>query len=171
MANEPEFIITDVTEQDYKEASAGFVTFPLKNGQPAKVGDSMLLKIKAGKATWKEAGKSLLVPFTVTSEGENYGKKVEVYPGVSKEAMSILKQICKALNVESKVITYNDKKQLVIKPNGFEGAEGLGNFIATMTVPQKEGKTPVLVAKLNTTEIYPVTGKTSGTSTSSDLGL
>lgn len=175
---EVEFIIPDVNQDDYENASSGFITLPPINGRPPKEGDSIILSIEAGEALWKTPGKSLDVPFTVIEKGDNFGKITNVYPGVTKDSLSILKAMCKALGVESKVITYNERKQLVIKPKGFIGGKGVGVFVGTWTVPQEAGKQPSLVAKLATTQIFPVgygaksSGGGSGSgSASKDLGI
>lgn len=170
---ELEYIVADVTQEDYDSASAGFVVIPPTKGRPVQEGDQIMLDIATGPGSWKQPGVSLVVPVTVTSKGENEGKVVEIYPGVGKTALSILKSLTKALGVESKVITFNDRKQMVIKPLGFEGGKGVGIFVATWTVPQEEGKTRSLIAKLTTTNILPVGyGKTGGGSAASkDLGI
>lgn len=172
---ELEFIIDGVNQDEYEAASSGFVVIPPKNGQPVKAGDSMFQDITTGKAEWKQAGVSLALPVTITSKGENEGKTIEIFPGVGKTSLSILKQLCKNLGVESKVITFNERKQLVIKPNGFEGGKGVGLFVAEWTKPQEEGKSASLVAKLSTTNVYPVgygkTGSSGGSSGSKDLGI
>jgi hypothetical protein len=175
---ELEYIISDVTEEDYDQASSGFVSIPPRDASKGlQAGDSVVLEIETGPAVWKVAGKSLTVPVTVTSKGENFGKTTEIYPGVTHDpskkadALSILKALCKNLGVEKKVITFNDRKQMVIKPNGFEGGKGKGRFIATWTVPQESGKNPSLVAKLSTVDIFPMSYGASAASVNKDNGV
>lgn len=169
---EPEFIVSDVTQDDYESASSGFVTIPPKNPKIGlQAGDSVMLEIATGKGEWKQPGVSLVVPVTVTQKGENEGKTAEIYPGVGKTALSILKNVCQSLGVEDKVITFNDRHQMVIRPHGFEGGKGVGVFVATWTVPQEAGKNPSLVAKLATTQIFPIGyGKSTG-GTGKSIGI
>lgn len=175
---EIEYIISDVTEDDYEQASSGFVVIPPSN--PAKglqAGDSVVLEIETGAATWKEPGKSITVPVTVSQKGENFGKSVEIYPGVTHDpskkadALSILKALVKNLGVEKKVIVFNDKGQMVIRPNGFAGGKGKGKFVATWTTPQTAGKNPSLVAKLAAVDIYPMSYGAQAASVSKDTGV
>ena len=159
MAIDPEYVINDVSQEDYEQASGGFVDIPFKKGESPQEGDNIMLEIIAGKGEWKTPNVSMLVKLTVVSPGVNKGKTVEIYPGVSSGALGILKTLCKNLGVEDKVITFNEKKQMVIHPFGFEGGRGMGNFVRKWTTPQESGKSPSLVAKLETTQIYPLSAK------------
>lgn len=146
---EPEHIL-DMTKEELDElAESPFVIIPTADDGVEREGDSVMLDIEAGAADWKTPGVSLLLPITVTEEGVNYGKVVDIYPGVSREAMGITQRLAKALGVYDKVIV-EEEGQLKVKLLGFAGGKGRGKFVRTMS---NQGNLRSVLTSLN---IYPV---------------
>ena len=133
MANESklEFPV-GISEEEYDSITGKFVDIPDAGDGIPREGDSIILNIETGAGDWHTAGKSLKVPVTVTDEGVNYNKQMEIYPGVSKDAFGIMKVLVKALGVEDKVIIRKAGK-IFINPLGFAGGVGKGRFVRELS--------------------------------------
>lgn len=167
--NNGEMFDMDMSPDEFNDIpESGFVTIPPRNGRELQPGDSIALTIETGSADWKTPDKSLKIPVTVTEEGENYGKTIDIYPPMGKNAdlkgIGITKRLAKSLGVYDKVFPVVNGKQKV-NLLGFAGGKGMATFRATMSVPQSAGKEPVLRSTLAAVDIAPVPGEVE------DLGV
>ena len=123
---EQEFILGEVTEEQYEKAGSKFVTFP----PGSKVGDDLFLTCEVGMPDWDTPGKSIKFPITITEEGIDYGKEDKISTGVDTKAIWKLKEIHKNVvggDLEMKVGA--DKvKHPVLKPSAYAGKEAIAHY-------------------------------------------
>lgn len=123
---------TNMDGDEYDSISDKYITIPAGPSGEMKVGDSIMVAVEAQIADWKQPGISLQIPLMVIEEGENYGKSIDWYAGISKDAMGITKRALKAFGIEDAVIKKVDGK-VAINPAGFEGAKAKARIVRELS--------------------------------------
>lgn len=78
--DKPQFLLDQVTEEEYETAGSKFITFP----PGAQVGDSQFRTVEVTDFDWDTPGTSMKVEVKVTEEGPDQGKEEKLSFGVGK---------------------------------------------------------------------------------------
>lgn len=152
-------VVLGITPDDYDALASPFIEIPVgASGQP-KAGDKVWVLVEAqANIGEKTPGVSYVIPLMVMEDGVNKGKVVDWVCAYSsndtnkaKAAIGIAKRAFAKFGVEDKVIRkIKGKTHLLI--DQIAGAQAKACFVREWSKPQVEGKSPILRAKLDSTQ-------------------